>query len=107
MECSLISADECLEKFPKLRVDDVEGALWIPSEGLISPSNLLNTFADESRKNGIKIIEDCEVKSVLAKTTRGGHYFKVSGVETSLGLIECDIFVNCAGIVRILFISMF
>jgi hypothetical protein len=59
----------------------------------------LSTFADEARKHGIKKIEDCEVKSVLAKTTRGGHYYKVSGVETSLCLIECDIFVNCAGIV--------
>ena len=24
IECSLISADECLEKFPKLKIDDIE-----------------------------------------------------------------------------------
>jgi glycine/D-amino acid oxidase-like deaminating enzyme len=83
-----------------MRIDDVEGGIWEPRDGTISAMNLLNTFADESRKQGIKIIENCEVQKVLVKTTRGGHYFKVKGVETSLGVIECDIFVNCAGIVK-------
>lgn len=35
------------------------------------------------------------------KKTKGGQYYKVKGVETSLGEIDCDIFVNCAGIVRL------
>jgi glycine/D-amino acid oxidase-like deaminating enzyme len=60
----------------------------------------LNTFAEEARKNGILIVENCEVKKILVKETRGGQYSKVRGVVTSLGTIECEIFVNCAGIVN-------
>ena len=103
IECSLLTAEECLEKFPKLRIDDVEGGLWVPQDATLSPKRLLNTFANEAKRHGIKIIEHCEVQKVLVKTTHGGQYFKVRGVETSMGLIECDLFVNCAGIVNIFF----
>lgn len=68
-------------------------------DSTVSPIDLLNTFANEARQQGIQIFEHCEVSKVLVKTTRGGQYCKVQGVETSLGTIECDIFVNCAGIV--------
>jgi glycine/D-amino acid oxidase-like deaminating enzyme len=71
----------------------------VPSDGTISAQNLLNAFVEESHKNGIVFVENCEVKKVLVKTTRGGQYYKVRGAETSKGTIECDIFVNCAGIV--------
>ncbi len=59
----------------------------------------MNTFASEARKHGVMILENCEIQKVLVKNTHGGQYHKVKGVETSLGEIECDIFVNCAGIV--------
>ena len=76
-----------------------KGGMYVPNDGIISPMNVLNTFAEEASKHGINIIENCEVQKVLVKTIHGGQYFKVRGVETSLGLIECDVFVNCAGIV--------
>ena len=71
----------------------------MPNDGIVSPNDLVKTFASEAKKQGIQIIENCEVKRVLVKATRGGQYFKVRGVETSLGNIECEIFVNCSGIV--------
>ena len=55
-------------------------------------------FVDECRKNDINIIENCQVTKVITKSTRGGHYTKVSAVETSQGIIDCDYFVNCAGV---------
>lgn len=76
-----------------------KGGLWVPNDGIISPVDLLNLFASEAKKQGIQIIENCEVTKILVKSTRGGQYFKVKGVETTLGSIECEIFVNCAGIV--------
>jgi glycine/D-amino acid oxidase-like deaminating enzyme len=99
IEVHLLSDKECFERFPYIRVDDIEGGMWVPNDGIISPTHLLATFAEEARKTGIQIVENCEVQRVLVKTTHGGQYFKVRGVETSLGLIECDVFVNCAGIV--------
>ena len=98
IDCQLLSPEECLEKFPYLRVDDLEGGVWNPMDSTVSSSDLLHTFASEARRQGIQIFEHCEVQKVLVKETRGGQYFKVRGVETSLGTIECDIFVNCGGI---------
>jgi len=40
-------------------------------------------------------MERCSVNQV---TTNG---YRVSGVDTSLGHIKCDIFINCAGLVGI------
>lgn len=95
----LLSDKECQEKFPYLRVDDVEGGMYVPDDGIVSPTHLLHTFASEARKHGIRIVENCEIKKVYVKTTHGGQYYKVKGVDTTLGYIDCDIFVNCAGIV--------
>jgi glycine/D-amino acid oxidase-like deaminating enzyme len=75
----------------------------VPDDATISPKDLLHTFADEARKHGILIKENCEVTKVLVKQTRSGYYHKVGGVETTQGVIECDIFVNCTGIVMLIF----
>ena len=40
---------------------------------------------------GSSVVEDCEVTKVVVRDQ------KVEGVETSKGVIECDIFVNAAG----------
>ena len=99
IDCKLLSADECREKFPLLKVDDLEGGLWVPEDGVVSPKALLKTLVDECRKNNIVMVENCEVNRVLTTRAKSGIYHKVRAVETSQGLIECDYFVNCAGIV--------
>lgn len=43
---------------------------------------------------GARYFENCTVDRVLAKNSR------VSAVVSSLGTISCEIFVNCAGMVR-------
>lgn len=43
---------------------------------------------------GARYFENCTVDRVLAKNGR------VSAVVSSLGTISCEIFVNCAGMVR-------
>ena len=76
-----------------------KGGIWNPLDATVSPIDLLDTFVSEAKKNGIKMYENCEVTKILVDETHGGQYNKVSGVETNMGTIECDIFVNCAGIV--------
>jgi pyruvate dehydrogenase phosphatase regulatory subunit len=98
IECYLLTPEECKEKCPLIRIDDLEGGIWMPQDGIVSSNDLLNVFIDECKKNDIFIVENCEVTKVITKATRGGHYSKVSAVETTHGLIECDYFVNCAGI---------
>lgn len=40
---------------------------------------------------GVKVIENCTVKKINQSN------FKVTSVETDLGNINCEYFVNCAG----------
>lgn len=47
----------------------------------------------------MKIIEDCAVKEILTEKQRAGQYDRVTGAVTSKGLIKCDIFINCTGMV--------
>jgi pyruvate dehydrogenase phosphatase regulatory subunit len=95
-----LTPDECKEKFPLLQTNDLEGGIWVPHDGTISVMALLQTFVDECKLNQIPIIENCEVTKVITRASRGGHYSKVYAIETTQGVIECDYFVNCAGIVR-------
>lgn len=49
-----------------------------------------------SKKNssnlvGVKIIENCSLKKVIQENG------KVASVETNLGSVTCEFFVNCAG----------
>jgi len=44
--------------------------------------------------SGVRIIENCRIKRVL---TSGDS---VSSVDTDNGYIQCNIFVNCTGMVR-------
>ena len=46
-----------------------------------------------SRVSGVQVIENCSVTRV---STEDG---KVSRVDTNIGNIKCEVFVNCAGIV--------
>lgn len=50
---------------------------------------------------GVRFVERC---SVIQVTVNGG---RVSGVDTSLGHINCHLFVNCAGLVSCLLLAMF
>jgi glycine/D-amino acid oxidase-like deaminating enzyme len=95
-----LTPDECKEKFPLIATHDLEGGIWVPHDGTISVADLLQTFVDECKKNDVPIIENCDVTKVITKPARGGHYSKVYAAETTDGVIECDYFVNCAGIVR-------
>lgn len=42
--------------------------------------------------SGVGVMEDCSITAVHSKEG------KVSGVDTTHGSIECQYFVNCAGI---------
>ncbi|XP_025836998.1 pyruvate dehydrogenase phosphatase regulatory subunit, mitochondrial-like [Agrilus planipennis] len=92
IECELLTPKQCKEKCPLLNISDIEGALWIPNDGVADGFKIGKVLISEAVKNGVKVIENCKVTKVYQ--TNG----KVTGVMTELGEIKCDYFVNCAGI---------
>ena len=91
IEVELLSPREALEKWPILRIDDLQGALWFPADGRANPADLAQSLAKGARNLGVKIQEGVRVTDLK---TRNGF---VTGIQTTAGDVECEIFVNCAG----------
>jgi len=55
------------------------------------PALVCDILALLAEKGGAKYIKHCRFKSLLTDNGR------VSAVDTSMGIIQCQYFVNCAG----------
>jgi 4-methylaminobutanoate oxidase (formaldehyde-forming) len=91
IDVELLTPREALEKWPILRIDDLQGALWFPADGKANPADLAQSLAKGARNLGVKIHEGVRVTAV--RLEKGA----VAGASTSAGDIECEILVNCAG----------
>jgi glycine cleavage system aminomethyltransferase T/glycine/D-amino acid oxidase-like deaminating enzyme len=91
----LISAKEAKEKFPLLEEDMIQGAMWDPDAGLVTPRS--QTVVGE-------LVEKAEATGKLqtfANTPAIGLDIKdgrIKGVETKRGYIEASTVVVCAGL---------
>lgn len=91
VECHEISPAEAGEKYPVMRTDDLQGAIWLPGDGKANPADLCMSLAKGARNRGVKIVEGVEVTGVLVENG------KAVGVTTAQGDIRCETLVNCAG----------
>jgi glycine cleavage system aminomethyltransferase T/glycine/D-amino acid oxidase-like deaminating enzyme len=91
VECHEISPAEALERYPLLRIDDLQGALWLPGDGKANPADLCMSLAKGARNRGVKVYEDIEVTGVVVEDGRA------VGVRTAQGDVRCEVVVNCAG----------
>ena len=91
LEMELLSPKEAQELWPPMRVDDVIGAAFLPTDGQANPSDITQSLARGARMAGARIIEQCKVLSV--DVDRG----VIRGVETTKGRIETPVVIACAG----------
>ncbi|MEO6998725.1 MAG: FAD-dependent oxidoreductase, partial [Terracoccus sp.] len=91
LECSLLTPDEALERFPLMQVEDLLGAIWLPGDGRANPTDLTQSLARGARQLGARLLERIRVTGVLVRDGR------VGGVRTDAGDVEAEVVVNCAG----------
>jgi len=92
-DVELLSVEQAREIVPELRVDDLHGATWCPSDGLAGPNEVTAGYAAAARRHGATVVEGCEVVEITRE--RGA---RVSGVRTADGAhVAARIVVNCAG----------
>ena len=91
IDVHVLTPREVLEKWPLLRIDDLQGGLWFPADGKANPADLAQSLAKGARNLGVKMFEGTQIKEV--EVVNGF----VRGVETSVGRIACETFVNCTG----------
>ena len=107
VECHLVSPNEMRQMHPHLDTEDVVGGVWVPSDACVDAGKVSEVLAYLAHQGGAKFVSGCGVKRVrtedgsFAAATYPDDSMKnvrVKGVETELGDISCEYFVNCAGI---------
>lgn len=86
----ILSREEVLQKEKNLT--SVKGALWAPSAGVCWPFGAALAFARCAVQNGAEVIRDCRVLGFIKEDGR------ITGVETSKGVIKTKYVVNAAGV---------
>lgn len=86
----ILSREEVLQKEKNLT--SVKGALWAPSAGVCWPFGAALAFARCAVQNGAEVMRDCRVLGFIKEDGR------ITGVETSQGVIKTRYVVNAAGV---------
>jgi len=87
----LISPAEAHALFPLMSTDRVLGAVYLPTDGYLDPSQLTYALADGARRGGAQIFTSTRVTGIDAQRGR------VRRVRTDRGDIEAESVVNAGG----------
>jgi glycine cleavage system aminomethyltransferase T/glycine/D-amino acid oxidase-like deaminating enzyme len=91
----LVTAREARDRFPLMTTDGVLGAVWLPTDGWLDPSNLALALAAGARRRGVRILQHHRVTGIGV----GGG--RVTGVDVEHGgeliSIEADVVINAGG----------
>jgi len=91
IEVHEISPREVQDMFPLCRTDDVLAGFYVKDDGRVNPVDATAAFVRGAKNRGVTVVEGVSVTGV--RTAKG----KVTGVQTSAGDVECEFFVNAAG----------
>ena len=93
----LISTDEAHQRFRGLfDPAGVLGAVWLPTDGWLSPSDLTMAMASGARDRGAEIATMTRVTGIGVEDRRNRQ--RVTHVDTDRGRIACEVVVNAGGI---------
>ncbi len=96
IEVDEVGPDEVQRMYPQLNIQDVVGAVHLPSDGQCDPTNIAMALARAARRKGVKIVEGAKVTAVSESSK------KVKGVNWEIngdkGHTATEIVINCGGI---------
>lgn len=91
-ESRLITIDDIDELNPFIQTEEMYGGSFCPSDGFISPMNILAGYTEASKRLGVDFLYGCELLG-FGKQPDG----RIAEAETSLSKISCGIVINAAG----------
>src|SRR4051794_26987727 len=95
LDCELLTADEAGKLWPPMRIDDLLGAIWLPGDGKVNPTDLTQSLARGARQAGASVLEGVRVTGFEIEDGPAGR--RVTGVRTDHGDVETEAVVLCAG----------
>ena len=90
-DARVLTGAEFGEIIPQLRVDDITGVLWGPSDGFVDGHRYCGLLAGLVRAGGGRVLAQHEVTRV-SRAPGGGHLVRAAG-----DTFRCDYLVNAAG----------
>jgi 4-methylaminobutanoate oxidase (formaldehyde-forming) len=91
LDAELVAPAEARRLFPLLDLTDIEGAVWIASDGHADPASLTQSLAVGARAGGVVIREGVRVVGLDLAGSR------VRSVATDQGAIACENVIDAAG----------
>ncbi|NMM45634.1 FAD-dependent oxidoreductase [Rhodospirillaceae bacterium KN72] len=91
LEAQVVTPGQVAERWPLAKVDDIEGAIWMPNDGQVNPADVTQAMAKGARMGGAKIFEQTKVERILIENGRA------CGVVTDKGEIRAKNVVICGG----------
>ncbi|GAA3823248.1 FAD-dependent oxidoreductase [Nocardioides panacisoli] len=91
----VVGPDRAHELWPPMQVDDLLGALWLPGDGKVNPTDLTQSLARGARDAGARVVEGVRVLGISTDDTEAGR--TATGVRTDGGDVEAEVVVLCAG----------
>ncbi len=105
----LVSPADISRFVPQLRVDDIIGGTFCPTDGFVDPHSVMMGFMLKARERGVRLWLDAQVTGIetaLANPTSAGDSpasspgsvtRRITGVNTTRGFVSTRIVVNAAG----------
>ena len=99
LDCELLTPAQASGRWPVMAVDDLLGAIWLPGDGKVNPTDVTMALARGARMRGARIAERVRVTGFTVAETAAGR--RVTGVRTEAAgheqVVEADVVVTCAG----------
>ena len=95
----LVSAADVARFVPQLRVDDILGGTYCPTDGFVDPHSVMMGFMLKARERGVRLWLDTTVTGIEVDRTdvSAENNGRVTGVHTSRGFVSSPVVVNAAG----------
>jgi sarcosine oxidase subunit beta len=105
-----VTAEDIVKMVPQLRVDDILGGTFCPTDGFVDPHSVMMGFMKNARERGVRLWLDTPVTGIdlecgdssplsIAQTSQRTpkEGSRITGVQTSRGFIATRTVVNAAG----------
>ena len=86
-----LTPEDIVRLVPQLRVDDILGGTFCPTDGFVDPHSVMMGFMLNARKKGVRLWLETTVTGIEVENNQ------IKGVITSRGLVATPIVVNAAG----------
>ena len=93
----LISSEDIAGMVPQLRVDDILGGTYCPTDGFVDPHSVMMGFMLNARERGARLWLDTAVTGFDCSGSSELSMRRITGVKTTRGFVSTRIVINAAG----------